>query len=181
MKKNSSAAKTAFCGVMSALCLALMLISSLVPFLTYAMPALSGVLLIVVALSMGQSASLIIYICVSALSLLFVTDKECALLFVCFFGYYPFLKLRLDGMQSKLLRVVCKFLLFNTEVLLSQALMIYVFGIPLELLAGLGLWTIPVLLLLANMLFMLYDCMLSQLRRVYCLKWHRYVERFFRI
>lgn len=180
-KKVSSASKTAFCGVVSALCLALMLMSSVIPLLTYTMPALSGVLLIIVALSLGQRASWIVYVCVSILSLLFVADKECAVMFLAFFGYYPILKLKLDGMRSKALRVFLKFLLFNTAVAASQLVVVYVLGIPFEIVEGLGQWTLPLLLVLANLLFVFYDIMLNQLRRIYCLKWHRHIERLFKL
>lgn len=166
---------------MSALCVALMLCSSLLPFLTYTMPALSGVLLIVVALSMGHGSGWIIYICVSVLSLFFVTDKECAVMFTAFFGYYPILKLQFDHFHSKIAKVSLKYLLFNAAVVLSQWVVIKVLGMPLELLDGLGVWTIPVLLLLANLLFLLYDLMLTQIQRGYHIKWHKYVERLFRL
>lgn len=175
--RKSNAVKAAFCGVLSALCLALMLMSSVIPLLTYTMPALSGILLIIAALSIGGGASWIIYGCVSILSLLFLADKECAVLFVVFFGYYPVLKLKLDGIHGKLLKWFIKFTLFNLAAVLSQLIAIYVLGIPFELMGALGFWSIPVMLLLANLLFVLYDWMLSQLRRAYCLKWHKYMER----
>ncbi len=180
MKKQTPGAKAAFCGVFSALCLALMLVSSFLPALTYTMPAMSGIILLVIALSMDARAGWLVYICVSFLSLLFVSDKECALLFTAFFGYYPILKLKLDGMRRKVLRALLKLLLFNSTFLLSQLILIYLFHIPVELIEGLGMWTIPLLVALANILFVCYDIMLAQLRRAYCLKWHKYVERLFK-
>lgn len=180
MREKSKALLVAFCGVMTALCLALMLCSTVLPILTYTMPALSGILLLVAALSLGQSAAWVIYVCVSLLSMLFVADKECAILFVLFFGYYPILKLKMDGLRSRVLKIILKTLLFNGAVVVSQYLVVYVLGVPFELIEGLGKWTVPLLLLLANCMFWLYDWMLFQFRRGYCLKWHKSVDRLFR-
>lgn len=177
---GKTSAKVAFCGVLSALCLALMLCSTVLPFLTYTMPAISGILLMIAALSMGGKAAWLIYGCVTVLSLLFLTDKECAVVFALFFGYYPILKLQLDRLKNRFAKWGCKLLLFNAAAVISQLLMIVVFGMPLEAITeGLGQWALPVLLAMGNLLFGCYEWMLSQLRRGYCLKWHRYVERFF--
>ena len=42
-----------------------------------------------------------IYAAVAVLSLLFAADKEAALLFVLFFGYYPVLKSFLERISNK--------------------------------------------------------------------------------
>ena len=41
----------------------------------------------------GENGAWMIYAAVAVLSLLFAADKEAALLFVLFFGYYPVLKI----------------------------------------------------------------------------------------
>lgn len=177
MKTTSSATKVAVCGVVSALCLALLFLSTALPVLSYSLPAMSGILLIIVALSLGQSAAWTIYAAVSFLALLFVPNKECAVFFVAFFGYYPVLKIKTEQLHPRPIIWMIKLLVFNVSIVLAQVVVIKVLGIPLEEMKSLGQWAIPVLLGLANVLFLFYDVLLSQLRRLYCLKWNKYVQR----
>lgn len=177
MKTTTSATKVAFCGVISAVSFVLLCISAVVPVLSYSLPAMSGILLIIVALSLGQSAAWTIYVSVSILSLLFVPNKECAVMFVAFFGYYPVLKIKLEQLHLRPMVWASKLLTFNVSAVLAQLVVIKVLGVPLEEMESLGKWAIPLLLLLANVLFLLYDVLLSQLRRLYCLKWKKYVQR----
>lgn len=69
-----------------------MFLTGLIPIGTYALPAIAGVLLIVAVIEIGAKWAWMIYAAVAVLSLLFAADKEAALLFVLFFGYYPVLK-----------------------------------------------------------------------------------------
>ena len=74
-------------GVAAALCLILMFCTGLVPFATYALPALSGVVLIAVVAEMGWRTAMVVYAAVALLSVGIVPDREAAMLFIFFFGY----------------------------------------------------------------------------------------------
>ena len=75
-------------GIASALCLLLMMLT-IIPIATYTMPALAGMVLIVVVIENGYSTAWMVYAAVGFLSLFICPDKEAAMLFVGFFGYYP--------------------------------------------------------------------------------------------
>ena len=64
------------------------------------------------------------YGAVSLLSLLFVPDKEVALVFVFLLGYYPLVKPKLERIRPKLLRGACKLLLCNGAVLAMYGLVL---------------------------------------------------------
>ena len=57
------------------------------------------------------------YAAVSLLALLFVPDKEVALIFVFLLGYYPLAKPKFERIRPAVLRIVCKLLLCNGTVL----------------------------------------------------------------
>ena len=76
--------KVSLGGIIGALSLCLMLLTSIIPFGTFAVPALAGMILICVVIELGYRWAFVVYAIVSALSLLFVTDKEAALYYVVF-------------------------------------------------------------------------------------------------
>ena len=87
MKGNT--AKTALCGMVSALSLALMMFEGLVQVASIAMPALAGCLLIPIVAEAGLKWAFGSYGATAALCLLLTPDKEAALIYLLFFGDYP--------------------------------------------------------------------------------------------
>ena len=74
-------------GLSSALCLLLMFMTGMIPFATFALPSLAGILLIVVVVENGIQTATLVYAAVSILSLFMCPDKEAAMMFICFFGF----------------------------------------------------------------------------------------------
>jgi hypothetical protein len=97
---NKSSTRIALGGISAALCLVVMMTTALMPFATYALPALAGILLIPIAFELGCNTAWITYIAVAILSILIVPDKEAALMFISFFGYYPILKIYIDKLKN---------------------------------------------------------------------------------
>ena len=64
------------------------------------------------------------YAAVSLLGLLFVPDKEIALIFTVLLGYYPLVKPRFDRIRPRALQLVCKLLLCNAAVLAMYGLLL---------------------------------------------------------
>ena len=81
--------KVAFCGIVAALSAVLMFLTGLVPVATLAIPAIAGCLLIPVVVESGLSWGFGVYAVCSVLSFLLAADREAALFYVLFFGYYP--------------------------------------------------------------------------------------------
>ena len=111
----SKSGKIALGGLLTALGVVLMFLTGLIPIGTYALPAIAGVLLIVAVIEIGAKWAWMIYAAVAVLSLLFAADKEAALLFVLFFGYYPVLKSFLERISNKVLSWISKFAVFNVD------------------------------------------------------------------
>lgn len=162
MKKSK---QTAAAGVLSALSVVLMFFGSVVSVLSYIMPLLSGLLMIIAMESINRKTALSIYACVSLLSLFLLSDKECALLYAAFFGYYPIIRSELDKIKNRLLLWTMRVILFNVSIVFSQLICVFVFRISFD--DFLGKWGIAVLLLLANLLFVMYEKLLAMLIVLY--------------
>lgn len=129
MKKSK---QTAAAGVLSALSVVLMFFGSVVSVLSYIMPLLSGLLMIIAVESINRKTALSVYACVSLLSLFLLSDKECALLYAAFFGYYPIIRSELDKIKNRLLLWTMRVILFNVSIVFSQLICVFVFRIPFD-------------------------------------------------
>lgn len=98
MKSRSSWAM-AYCGMAAALSVALMLLGAVVPVLMFIAPAAASLLIATVCIECGMKMALTAYGAVSLLSLLFVPDKEVALVFVFLLGYYPLVKPKFERIR----------------------------------------------------------------------------------
>ena len=97
-RKQSS--KVAFCGMMVALSVALMLTGGLVPIATYCAPMLGGILLLPIMLEYGRKTAWTAYIATSLIVLTLGVDKEAAF-FYLFLGYYPIIKWNIEKIGKK--------------------------------------------------------------------------------
>lgn len=84
--------KVALGGAVAALGLVLMFMTALIPFGTYAFPTFAGILTVVIVIEIGYGYAVAVYAATAILSFLLVPDKEAALMYAIFFGFYPILK-----------------------------------------------------------------------------------------
>ena len=113
------------------------------------------------------------------LALLFVTDKEVALIFVFLLGYYPLAKPRFDRIRPAVLRCVCKLLLCNAAVLAMYGLLLVLIpagSISQELRTTAWIVTLSTLAM-GNVAFLLYDRALHNLLMLYRLVWQPKLHR----
>ena len=87
--------KTAFCGVLAALSVVLMLLGSALQVGTYAAPMLAAFLQIPVLEEYGSRSALLLYTASAVLALLLVPETELALFYLLAVGYYPSLRVAL--------------------------------------------------------------------------------------
>lgn len=179
MRRRKSG-RIALCGVMCALAMTLMLGGSVLPFATFCAPAVSGVLLVPVAMECGMRLAWVSYAALSMLSVLFVPDKESAFIFVFLLGHYPLLKAYLQRIPWRWLRAVVKTAVFNGLVFACYGLMLYI--LPIQAIVQEFAQTAPAalagLLALANLCFWVYDAALNNLIRAYAVRVRPLLRRF---
>ena len=152
MRKTESQ-KIALCGMLGALSVVLLLLGSALQIGTYAAPMLAAFLLIPVLEEYGTRYALTLYVCVAILAVLFVPETELALFYVLVMGYYPVLRVKLNGVKSTVLVYLLLFALLGPAVLD-------------ELLAD-GTGMLAALLAAGNLSFWLCDRALAALTRYY--------------
>lgn len=165
----SRSQKVALCGVVAAMCVLLLFMTGMFPFSTYALPALAGLLMVSVAEETGASWGFTLYVAVSILSFILTPDKEAMLMFVMFFGHYPITKYHLEKVKPKILSLVLKFICFNFCIVLAYLIVIFIFQMPdvLTEFGDFGKYSVLVLLVMGNVLFVAYDFALTNITKLY--------------
>ncbi|MCM1578276.1 MAG: hypothetical protein NC078_05690 [Ruminococcus sp.] len=166
--------KVAVGGVISALCLTLMFMTGMFPLLSMAIPIYAGAMMIIVAKEVSPGWAYAAYCAVSLLSLFLTPDKEASTLFIFFFGYYPILLPRLNGIKHKLPRVALKLAIFNFAVITWYKLITFILGIYDYFgdFAFLGKFAVPAVLVFVNLIFAMYDYTIKLIEEVY-VNWFR--------
>ncbi|MEG0546878.1 MAG: hypothetical protein RR552_06805 [Oscillospiraceae bacterium] len=182
MKKTAfrNSSKTAIGGIIAALSIVLMLLTSIIPTLTYALPAAAGILLIIVVIEIDKKWAAAVYFVVSLLSILLLADKEAAVMYAMFFGYYPILKQIFESKLSKTLSWILKFTVFNIAVVIAFLITTYVFQIPFDEMETYGMIAAIGLLGLGNIVFIIYDIALTRLITIYMYRWRKGFRRIFK-
>jgi len=143
--------RMAFCGIMAALGVVIMLLGSVLGLGMYLAPMLVGLCLVPIGRAYGKKYQLLLWIATSLLCMMLVPNVEQNLMLLCLFGWYPALRPALQKLPF-MLRLGLKAALFNAII------------IPLELLIMLVLVPEPtgavfavLLLILGNVTFLCYD------------------------
>ena len=163
----------AYCGMAAALSVALMLLGAVVPVLMFIAPAVASLLIATVCVECGRTMALTAYGAVSLLSLLFVPDKEVALVFVFLLGYYPLVKPWFERIRPALLRGAAKLALCNSSILLLYGLVLLLVpgGSISQDLKATALAVSLTTLAMGNVAFLLYDRALHNLLQIYRILW----------
>ncbi|MBQ6874392.1 MAG: hypothetical protein IJO24_08890 [Clostridia bacterium] len=176
MKQSS---KTAICGMIAALSVVIMMLT-IIPVMTYAAPAFAGILLMVVVIEINKKWAFGVYAAAGILSLLLATDKEAAVMYVAFFGYYPIIKAVLESKLPRAVEWIVKFLIFNVTMVAAYFVLIRVFGISMEDMNELGKYGPLILLALGNVVFVVFDIAITRIATLYIIKWQKQFRRLFK-
>ncbi|MBQ6569738.1 MAG: hypothetical protein IJL87_05735 [Clostridia bacterium] len=176
--KNSF--KVAFGGIICALSATLMFCSSILPFTQYAIPVFTGIALVAVVIELGKTWAWIAFAAVSLVCLLIVPNKEPVALYILFFGYYPILKSLFESSGNFILEWLLKLVVFNAAMIAFFYAGLYLIGIKPEEYSLFGV-NLPIVFLIAgNILFVVYDILLSRTIVIYIHKIHPYFKKMFK-
>lgn len=172
--RNKLAFRISLGGIISAVCLMLMFCTGMFPMLDYTIPAFAGFLMVVMIVETSPKWAVTTYFVVSALCLVITPNYEASMLFILFMGYYPILKFYLDQLNNKVFSWSVKYIVFNLAAAVFFLAFQYVFT-SVDLLEGMdmfGRFALPLLWLMGNAFFWLYDKVLGQLVDLY-VNWFR--------
>lgn len=173
--------RIAFGGIVSALCVVLMLCTGLFPFATVALPALAGVMMIPVVVELGVKWAYLVYAAVAVVSVFVTPELSAMLMFVFFFGYYPIVKSSIERIHKSMLEWAMKFLIVNAALIVLYLLARWIFSLNVILpdLRIFGKFTFLVFWFAANVAFFIYDIALTRLAAGY-IRWFKpkYLDKF---
>lgn len=172
--KNSKV--IAYSGVATALSVVMLFLGSIFWVLGYTMPLVASLVMIILLDSISQKSALLTFISTSIISFILLNDKECVLIYVLFFGYYPLIRDKINDIKPKFLSYLLKFITFNAAMVLTQVLCVYVFGIPFD--DMLGNWGIVLFVLCLNLVFVVFDKLYILLLKLYRIKLKKKVEKY---
>lgn len=172
--KNSKV--IAYSGVATALSIVMLFLGSIFWVLGYTMPLVASLVMIILLDSISQKSALFTFISTSIISFILLNDKECVLLYILFFGYYPLIRDKINDIKPKFLSYLLKFITFNAAMVLTQVLCVYVFGIPFD--DMLGKWGIVLFVLCLNLVFVVFDKLYTLLLRLYRIMLKKKVEKY---
>ena len=177
MKQSS---KCALGGIVAALSLVMMISVAIIPFLTYALPAAAGLLIVIIVMEIDKKWAFGVYCTVAILGMLLVPDKEVAVMYLAFFGYYPILKAVTESKLPATIGWMVKVASFVGTMVISYFLMIKFMGVTIDEVDEIGIIAIPLLLGLGTFAFVIYDIALTKLITLYIAKWRKYFRRYFK-
>ena len=167
MPHVTPARKMAFCGMLCALGVLLLLLGGVLAVLSYAAPVFCGLLVLCALERCGRVYAWSLYGATALLGILLCVQREGALFFAVFAGYYPMFRRLLEGrVRAKPLRLLLGLLLFNGALLALSLLMTLAFFGGSSLLAEAPVF-LALYALLSNLLFLVYDLLLGRLATVF--------------
>lgn len=165
--------------MLAGLSVAVMLMTYILPSMTYGLPMLAGVLLLIPSIEFGTGTAFTMYAAVSLLSLVIAAEKEAALFYVLVFGLYPIIKKFFERIQKPFGEYSLKFLYFNAAAAGALSLSVFVLGIPLD--ESGSKFIIPLLIIVGNAAFLIYDIFLTKCVGIYCGRIQPLLWRMFKI
>ena len=153
---------------------------AIVPFMTYALPAVAGIFIVFIVVEIDKKWAFGVFSAVAILAFLLVPDKEVAMMYIAFFGYYPIIKAVLESKLPVALGWIAKVLLFNVTMIAAYLVLIYVMGIEIDEINEYGAVAVPMLLGAGSITFIAYDFALTQIVSLYLVKWRKYFKRYFK-
>ena len=172
--------KVALGGVIAALSLLLMLVAGVTTSLVYAIPMITGAFLMVLVIEFGAGFAGLEYLAISIISMLLLGNKEAAIMYVAFFGYYPIIKSFIEKYMGKILSWIVKYVIFNVSMVVAYFVVSKIFMITFDDMEVFGKYALLILLLAGNVLFVVYDIMLTRLITIYVYRWQKYIKRVFK-
>lgn len=175
MKKDSVQSlsyRIALGGILASLCLVCMFMTGVFPMFYLILPMAASGLISIMAIETNSHWGFMTYIAVGLLSIFITPNKDAAIVFLIFFGYYPLVRPLVYRLKPKILSFLLCLGIFNGAVMLFFWTAVYLFGAEklLESLGDFGKYGGLVMLGIANLMFLSYDYIMAEFPAIYRVK-----------
>jgi hypothetical protein len=167
----------ALCGIITAVSFVFMGIAGVIHLGIYFFPMISGAIISIIVKEINAKWGFTVFLAISILSMLFVANKESVLFFILLFGHYPIFKIQIDRLKNKILILMLKMIIFNLSAAIGFFIAIEVIGLPKASFELFGVYMPFLLLVLANVVFFIYDRALSNMVKIYDYRFHDRVKK----
>ena len=171
--------KIALCGVMGALSVTILLMGFLFPFATYACPAIAAAFLLPVVYEFKEKTAFTLFVAVSFLGLMMVPDQELVFMYIFVFGLYTVIKMSVDRMKSKPLKLLAKFAYINISLAVVYSILLLIFPVAalVNEFSTYSMGFVVLLFAMFNLTFFLYDKAVEKILIIYV---YRFRPKFIR-
>ncbi len=163
---------------MAALSAVIMLVSYF-PYLTYAVPAVAGLFIMITVIEIDCKWAFLSYASAAVLVFLFA-ETESKLMFIGFFGFYPIVKCLIEKINRSIIEWVLKFSVFNACVITVYNLVEKLFLVSYDDLGAFAEYGSLILLIFANIVFVVYDICVSRMAVIYLNGFHKRISKLFK-
>lgn len=157
-------------GAITGLCILFLYFSSFTVTGRIGLIACTGFLMMIALIETSTKGALATYCAISLLAFFLLPVKWIAVMFFLFFGIYPILKKKIEGMNHKNIIIVLKLCFYNADA----ALIYYIFSKILGIDIPWPIWLVVIGILASNILFFMYDYLLAVLFDQYLRRIYRY-------
>jgi hypothetical protein len=155
--------KIAFGGILTALCVVLMYLATYLPTGKLGLYALASVTIAIAVIELDVRLAAVVYAASTILVFLLTGSINTLLIFTLFFGSYPLLKYYIEKQRSAGLEMLLKFGAFNLLAMIGFYIFKLLLGVSPINLGAFSLWILIGFLLAAQIVFLIYDYILSRL------------------
>lgn len=173
--KMKNTPKITLCAMMAALAVCVMLLSYF-PYLTYAIPAVAGLFIMVLVVEIDCKWAFAGYLTSTVLVFLLV-EAESKLLYIFFLGYYPILKALVERIRKPVFEWIIKLICFISAVLIVYFIYTKLYGVDMSDMGALGNYGNAILLGLGTVTFVIYDIAVSRMAGFYLKVLHSKISR----
>ena len=183
MKMNKKTRNLAISGVLAALGVVILYIGSLIEIMDLTAVFVASFLVVIAILELKAPWHFLLWVVTSLLSLLLLPNKFCAFEYAIFGGLYPILKYYYEKYSRKMANIL-KIISFNVLFFVAVFVFIFLFGLGEIELPILGTVTptayVAAMAVLANIVFVLYDILLTRFIIIYEHKYRKRMKRIFK-
>ncbi len=165
MSKKFDTKRLAVCAVLSALGVVVIWLGSIISVMDLSMAVIASLFSVIAVIEYGKGAPWLVYAVTAILSMLILPEKTGAFLYLCFFGYYPIIKEKLEQLKRPVAWLL-KELIFNVFLALSLIASKFLFSAN----ASEPVILYVIYALLFEIVFPLYDIALTRLITFYIRK-----------
>lgn len=155
--------KIAFGGILTALCVVLIYLATYIPTGKLGLYALASVTIAIAVIELDVKLGAVVYAASTILIFLLTGSMNTLLLFTLFFGSYPLLKYYIEKQRSAGLEMLLKFGVFNLLATVGFFIFKLLLGVSPINLGVFSLWMLIGLVFAIQIVFLIYDYILSRL------------------